>query len=174
MIAPRLRGAARAGLTSALCLSAACVPPARGDSGSAASAPVELTLTGADGHPLELAALRGRPLLLFVFTTFDQTCQLALTPLESFLRSRPKLRALGIAVQPNPEQLLPLYREALAVSFPLAYEPHNRVLTDTTPLGHIDTVPTYLLLDASGRLIARHVGALDQAALAEFTAPLAR
>jgi peroxiredoxin len=130
-------------------------------------------LLGADGKPLNLRELRGRPLLLFVFTTFDDTCQLALMPLERVLRSHPELSALGIAVQPEPQQLLALYRDALGVSFPLAYEPDSQVVAGKTMLGPIQTVPTYVLLDAQGRIAARHTGALTAAALEELFALVA-
>lgn len=122
-------------------------------------------LLAANRQPLNLRELRGRPLLLFIFTTFDDTCQLALIPLERVLHAHPELRALGIAAQPDPQQLLPLYRDALGVSFPLAYEPDNQVVAGKTMLGAIQTVPTYVLLDAQGRIAARHTGALTASAL---------
>jgi peroxiredoxin len=156
------------------CLVVACGALAPAADRRSVSPPVELMLLNANGQSLDLRELRGRPLLLFVFTTFDDTCQLALIPLERALRAHPELRALGIAVQPEPQQLLPLYRDALAVSFPLTYEPDNQVVAGKTMLGPIQTVPTYVLLDAQGRIAARHTGALNAAALEELFALASR
>lgn len=132
------------------------------------AAPVELTLVAPDGERFQLSALRGRPVLLFLFTTYDQASQLALTPLTSFVKAHPKLQTLGIATQPDPEALLPLYRNALAVPFPLVYEAEPEIVSGDSTLGAIETVPTYVLLDASGRIRARYTGALQEADLEEF------
>jgi hypothetical protein len=136
------------------------------------AAPVEMTLVGADGQRFGLSQLRGKPLLLFVFTTFDNASQLALTPLTSFLGAHPELPALGIAAQPDPAALLPLYRDALDVGIPLAYEADPQIVSGESMLGEIATVPTYVLLDASGRIAARHSGPLGSDELDEFADPV--
>jgi peroxiredoxin len=149
----------------------ACSGSTRPDAkANATSAPIELGLRMADGKHLELADLRGQPLLLFIFTTFDDASQLALAPLERVLKGRGKPQALGVAVQPDPHQLLPLYREALAVSFPLGFDPENSVVSGGSMLGPIATVPTYILLDAAGRIAARHTGAMSELELESFLA----
>jgi hypothetical protein len=137
------------------------------------TAPLHMALVDADGEPLHLSELRGRPLLVFIFTTFDEVCQLALLPLSQAPARHPQLQLLGVAAQPDPQRLLPLYRDALAVEFPLAYDPAQRVVAGDSPLGPLDTVPAYVLLDAGGRVVARHVGALDGAGLDELLSALA-
>ena len=106
------------------------------------------------------------------FTTYDEASQLALTPLTNFLAAHKQLQALGIATQPNPEALLPLYRDALGLAFPLVYEAEPQIVSGQSMLGRIDTVPTYVLLDASGRVAARHTGALSDTQLADFARPV--
>ncbi|MDH5672420.1 MAG: TlpA family protein disulfide reductase [Myxococcales bacterium] len=134
--------------------------------------PVELTLIDTDGGARSLGAMRGRPLLLFVFATYDDASQLALAPLTSFVRRHPEIPVLGIAAQPDPERLLKLFGEALDLPFPLAYEPQNRVVSGESQLGEIPAVPSYLLLDAEGRIIDRAVGALDGEGLENFVTPV--
>jgi peroxiredoxin len=134
--------------------------------------PLEMALVDADGEPLHLGELRGQPLLIYVFTTFDEVCQLALLPLSQAPARHPELQLLGIAAQPDPQRLLPLYRDALAVEFPLTYDPEQRVVVGDSPLGPLDTVPAYFVLDADGRVVARHVGALDGAELDELLSAL--
>lgn len=125
------------------------------------SAPVTLVLRTADGEPLPLPALRGQRVLLFIFTTYDDVSQLALTALEQFLLGRPKLRVVGVAVQPDPERLLRLYRDSLDVSFELAFDPNNGIVAGGSELGEIETIPTYIVLDTRGRIVARYTGALE-------------
>jgi hypothetical protein len=164
----------RRGLGTLLLLSFSCA--AIGCSGAARpdvrfnAPPIELGLQMADRKHLELADLRGQPVLLFIFTTFDDASQLALAPLERVLKRPGSPQALGIAVQPDPQQLLPLYRDALAVSFALGFDPANTVVGGGSMLGPIATVPTYILLDAEGRISARHTGAMSQAELESFLA----
>lgn len=139
--------------------------------------PISLALKSADGRVFGLEDLRGQPLLIFVFATYDDASQLALTPLEHVLHAHASgsgLHALGIAAQPDPERLLPLYREALGVSFALAYDPENLVVSGKSALGALETVPTFFLLDAEGRLIARHTGAMTEAELERFLEAIAR
>jgi hypothetical protein len=147
----------------ALALASSCgAPRASSEIASPHEAPVDLTLVDLDGRRFALSQLRGRPLLLFVFTTFDNASQLAITPLTSFLEAHPELSAIAIAAQPDPALLLPLYRDALDVRIPLAYETDPRIVAGESMLGRIETVPSYVLLDASGRIVARNSGALGQ------------
>lgn len=171
MSEPALRSALWLGPACACCIAiAACAARSSPTHPAAGSAPVDLELTSAEGRRFFLSELGGGPLLLFVFTTYDDACQLGLAPLERVLRAHPKLHALGIAVQPNAEQLLPLYREALAVSFPLAHDPAGLLLHGQSELGKVSTVPTYFLLDDHRQITARHVGLLTQGDLETFVA----
>lgn len=130
--------------------------------GPHAEAPVDLQLRTAGGRALYLHELRGKPLLLFVFTTFDELSQLALTPLNALARRRDEVNVVGIAVQPDPAELLPLYRSSLDIPFALTFEPDNRVVAGETALGKIATVPTFVMLDREGRVVARHVGVASE------------
>ena len=157
-----------------LALAASCAgqQPESDQASRAGSAPVDLALVGVDGRRFALSELRGRPLLLFLFTTYDDASQLALTPLTSFLRAHPELPALGIAAQPDPSALLPLYRDALDVRMPLAYEVDPQIVAGDSMLGELQTVPSYVLLDAHGRIAARHSGALTGSELETFAEPV--
>jgi len=142
--------------------------PERDTTPNADSGPVDLALVSAEGRRFALRELRGKPALLFIFTTFDDASQLALTLLTRFLGTHRELHALGIAAQPDPAQLLPLYRDALAVSFPLAYEQQPQIASGESALGPIAAVPAYVLLDADGRVTARHSGALSEQQLEDL------
>jgi len=169
MSARALRRGMWLALAIAVCVACGAVTQRAGGA-RAGRAPVEVELTSVDGRRFALSELRGSPLLLFVFTTYDDACQIALTEIERLLQSHSGLQALGVAVQPNAEQLLPLYRDALSVSFPLAYDPTSAVLRGESELGAVGAVPAFVMLDAQGRITARHIGALDRAGLAKLVA----
>lgn len=154
--------------TSCATQSSAAAPA--GSSAGAAYLPLKL----ASGEPTDLARLRGSPVLVFLFATYDGASQLALQPLSALHAQRPELRVLGIAVQPDAAAFLPPYASALDVRFPLAFDPSGELLRGTTSLGEVPAVPYYLLLDASGIVIERHVGVLEGDALEAFVAPALR
>jgi hypothetical protein len=78
------------------------------------------------------------------------------------------LAALGIAAQPQADQLLPLHRETLGITIPLAYDPHEQLIEGHSDLGPIRVIPSYVLLDAGGHVRASHAGALDERGLDQF------
>ena len=120
--------------------------------------PLELALRTTTGEFVDVGDLRGRPTLLFLFATFDGVSQAALRPLARFVRAHPDVHVLGIAAQPNAAPLLEAYQLALSPAFTLAYDPEERITEGTSNLGDVDTVPTYIMLDADGMEVARHTG----------------
>ena len=65
-----------------------------------------------DGRWLELADLRGTPVLLFVFATFDAVSQAALKSLRPFVPQHPEVVVVGIAAQPRAAQLVEAWNYA--------------------------------------------------------------
>jgi hypothetical protein len=124
-----------------------------------ASTPVlELTLGRADGTQLELAALSGKPTLLFLFATYDAASQFALAPLVRFIEHEPRLQVIGVALQPDAKAFLKMYQTTLAVPFALYTDPGNRLLHGDTALGRVAAVPAFVALDAEGHVRAQRVG----------------
>jgi thiol-disulfide isomerase/thioredoxin len=120
---------------------------------------VELTLRTAEGPLVFVGDLRGRPVLLFMFATFDALSQAALLPLEQFVQAYPDdVQVLGIAIEPDAERLIQHYMSALSPPFPVAYDPEGALDKGDTPIGKVDVIPSYVMLDAVGRPVARHVG----------------
>lgn len=119
---------------------------------------VTMTLTLASGGAVSLEELRGQPLLLFVFSTYDLGSQAALTPLLDFHERHPDVRILGIAAQPDAQRLLPHFAKALSVPFPLAFHPDSAIRSGESALGELQAVPTFVVLDARGRIAGRRVG----------------
>jgi hypothetical protein len=134
-----------------------------------APAPVlELTLGRADGTTCELAALSGKPTLLFLFATYDTASQFALAPLVRFIEKEPRLQVIGVALQPDAKAFLKLYQSSLAVPFALYTDPGNRLLHGDTALGRVGAVPAFVALDAEGHIRAQQVGVASAEQLREL------
>ena len=138
-----------------------------GSGGAAASAPpavagsVELALRLPDGAFIDVGELRGRPVMLFLFATFDAVSQMMLRPLEAFHAAHPEVDLIGVATQPDARLLIDAYVHALSPSFPVAYDPEESLPGDDTVLGPIEAIPALVLLDARGVLVARRYGFVE-------------
>lgn len=133
------------------------------------SVPIELGLRTTDGRWLEVGDLKGRPLLLFVFATFDTGSQAALTPLRTFVEHFDDIQVLGVAAQPKGEQLVAAWAYALDPPFVVGVDPYGGVEEGTSALGKIDAVPTFIVLDARGYERARVSGVQTEGALVRLT-----
>ena len=135
---------------------------------------LELGLRLSDGRWLELADLRGTPVLLFVFATFDAVSQASLKSLRPFVPQHPELVVIGIAAQPRATQLVEAWAYALDPPFVVGADPYGRVETGESTLGKIETVPTYILYDAEGYEIDRTTGLVTEGDLAQLVRPVSQ
>jgi len=131
-------------------------------------APIELTLRTPDGAFVDVGDLRGQPTLLFLFATFDGVSQASLRTLRRFFLRHPDVHLVGIAVQPQAAELVGAYAEALHVPFTVTYEPEERIAVGLSSLGAFEAVPTFVMLDARGREVGRHVGFASDRKLETF------
>lgn len=130
--------------------------------------PFRLALIDAQGEPFDVSDMQGKQRLLYLFATFDLPSQAALEPLREVAQQHPELAVIGIALQPNPRDLLQIFASTLSVEFPLAYEPDNRLLQGLTELGRIGGVPTYVLIDHEGFVQKQITGAMNAPTLAQW------
>jgi len=135
---------------------------------------LDLGLRLTDGRWVELAELRGTPVLLFVFATFDAVSQASLKSLRPFVPQHPELIVVGVAAQPRAGQLVEAWDYALDPPFVVGTNPYGRVENGESMLGRIETVPTYILYDADGYEIDRTTGLLSEGDLAQLVKPLPR
>ncbi|MDH3655940.1 MAG: hypothetical protein OEN21_16880 [Myxococcales bacterium] len=133
---------------------------------------LDLGLRLTDGRWVELAELRGTPVLLFVFATFDAVSQASLKSLRPFVPQHPELIVIGVAAQPRAAQLVEAWDYALDPPFVVGTNPYGRVENGESMLGKIETVPTYILYDAAGYEIDRTTGLLSEGDLAQLVKPL--
>lgn len=133
---------------------------------------LDLGIRLSDGRWLELADLRGTPVLLYVFATFDAVSQASLKSFRPFVPQHPEVLVVGVAAQPRASQLVEAWAYALDPPFVVGADPYGRVENGESVLGKIEVVPTYILYDSEGREIDRTTGLLSEADLAEFVRPL--
>jgi hypothetical protein len=133
---------------------------------------LELGIRLSDGRWLELGDLRGAPVLLFVFATFDAVSQASLKSLRPFVPQHPEVIVVGVAAQPRAAQLVEAWSYALDPPFVVGADPYGRVENGESVLGKIEAVPTYILYDAEGYEIDRASGLLSEGDLAKLVKPL--
>ncbi len=147
------------GLTMAAC-GGAGADAGLGTSHAAREAePVELAVRTPEGAFIDVGDLRGQPVVLFIFATFDAASQAATEPLSRFQRAHAAdAHVLAIAVQPNAAELVRPWAQALDLTLTVTYEPEPRILLGASALGSIPAIPTYVVLDSAGRVVARYTG----------------
>lgn len=133
---------------------------------------LDLGLRLTDGSWVELAELRGTPVLVFVFATFDAVSQASLKSLRPFVPQHPEVVVVGVAAQPRATQLVEAWAYALDPPFVVGANPYGRVENGESVLGKIETVPTYVLYGADGYEIDRATGLLTEGDLAELVKPV--
>jgi peroxiredoxin len=148
-------------LTVCLLFACACVPEPSVPGAQAGS--LELEVASSNGRRFEIASLRGQPLLLFLFTTYDPNSQFALVPLTRLAERDKRVKIIGIALQPEAQKFLPMFQESLDLPFPLYFDPDNHLLGGDTALGKVGSIPVTIAVDASGRVRDQLFGTLTQA-----------
>ena len=129
---------------------------------------VDLTLRMADGRVVEIADQLGSKVLLIVLATYDGVSQAAMRSVSRYARDHQDVLVLGIVAEPDAERFVPIYEESLALPFALTYDPDDTITTGTSDLGPLEAVPSFYVLDAQGRIAARHVGFMSERDLEHF------
>ncbi len=128
---------------------------------------LELTLARPDGHLLFVGEMRGQPVMLYFFATYDVASQANVMPLSTFAETHPEVRVVAVAIQPNARQFVDAWVSALRPPFEAAFDPDDAISQGTTPLGQLG-VPTFVLLDADGVPRAALAGGQTHATIEEM------
>lgn len=134
--------------------------------GGAADGAVEATFTTFDGAEVALSSLQGSPLLVNFFASTCAPCVLEMPDLEQVHRELgDKVMFLGLALQDRPEDARDLVART-GVTYRTAQDKDASAIT---ALGGT-VLPTTVLLDSRGRVVASHSGQLDAAGLRRLIA----
>ncbi len=113
-------------------------------------APLEGLAKLQNGEQLDLAGLRGRPVVIVLFATSDSASEIQMPEVQKvFVKIGGNVHVLALSVDPNDEALLPAYAEFMKLGFPIGIAP-DEVRTGKSSLGPLPIVPAVVLLDADG------------------------
>ncbi len=119
---------------------------------------LQLSLRTSTGEVLELADQRGSPVLLFFFATYDGASIASTRGVERFARGAQDTVVIAVALQPDPETFTAAYVETEAPPFTVAYDADGVIVQGRSDLGSFEAIPMFVMIDAHGREVSRHVG----------------
>lgn len=120
-----------------------------------------ITLQQPDGRSINLADLKGKPLVLNAWASWCGPCRREMPLLVEAARTNPGIQFIFLNISDGPEAVKAFERE-LGLKIPnLVLDPEARL---SDPL-RIQGLPTTLFYDAEGRLINRHLGEIRAEAL---------
>jgi peroxiredoxin len=127
-----------------------------------------------DGGEIELATLRGKPLVVHFFTTWSLPAQADLDELRATQEAQPadSFKILGIGLDVDGYKLIAPWRDAAQVDWLVAL-PSADVTAGKSAFGNVMAeVPSTVLVDAQGQVAWSHRGPLPPGELARRLASL--
>ena len=124
-----------------------------------------------DGEELSSETTRGRVTVLVMVTTFDLASQVAAKRVNQVLHAhRPRINAGAVVLEAAKyAPLAEAFRSVLELSYPVALADLDTLQRDST-FGEVVSVPTLLVLDATGREVTRNSGYVPVAELETWLA----
>ena len=148
------------GLTLGLLFVVSCVPEHSGPPSQGAEAPPYRGTT-LDGEDVELADLRGGPVLLNVWATWCTPCRIE-TPFFQALHEEfgPRgLQVVGVSVDVRGARRdIDRFLEEFGVEYTIVHDPENRVMDRYSVPG----LPSTYLIDADGTLRLIRIGLVSE------------
>jgi peroxiredoxin len=132
---------------------------------------VDLTLPSLDGDEVNLAQLRGKPVVVHFSTTGSLAAQVDIEELRRVRTDRRGLQVVEVALDPTQPRLIRAWADASRIDW-LVLLAAPGVVSGATAFGPVQITPTTFLLDAQGRIVWGHEGGLPRGALARVLAEL--
>jgi thiol-disulfide isomerase/thioredoxin len=111
-----------------------------------------------DGKPLDLAAEKGNVVFLNVWATWCGPCRFETPELQALQNQygAKGLKVIGVSVDEGDAEAVKTFVGEQKITYPIAVDPEGRIanLVQTTVL------PTSLLIDRSGKIVWRQIGAI--------------
>jgi thiol-disulfide isomerase/thioredoxin len=120
----------------------------------------EFKLDGIDGHPLTLASVRGKVVLLNFWATWCGPCRAEIPDLIALQQKyKDQLQIIGLTVDDDDLAFIKQVVTRTRINYPVAMAPPEV----RSQYGGIAALPTSFLLDAQGRVVQKHEGLRDPA-----------
>jgi hypothetical protein len=138
------------------------------DSSEQSREPVQFMLGTLDGGELSSDTTRGRTTALLFVTTYDLPSQAQAQLLRDVLSTHKPVANAAIVMMepPHAAPLAQVWADSISVKLPIAMA-SPALLSGDSQLGRIVGVPTLLVLDRRGRVIARAEGTVSREAIAQ-------
>jgi peroxiredoxin len=137
------------------------------------SKPAEMVLQAMGGGEVRLSEFRGRPLVLFFFTTWCVVCQVQVARLQPVRAAlgNDRVAVLGVSLDLQ-RTLVPHFVRAAGFNFPVAFGRTSMVRKSS--LGAIRGVPRTIILNAKGKLVADFKTPVSSKVLLDTLKPLVK
>lgn len=112
-------------------------------------------LTGVDvtGKAVDIAALKGKPVVLYFWATWCGACKMTSPTVDQYARSHPEVTVLGVAM--DEEAAVRAYLKETPRSFQVV--PASEQVQQAWP---VRALPTTVVLDTQGRIAWQRVGVM--------------
>jgi len=133
--------------------------------------PLQFTFGTIEGGEVSSDTTRGRTTALLFVTTYDLPSQGEAQLLRDVLSNHKPVANAAIVMMEAPQAaaLAKVWADAIALKWPIAMASPS-LMAGESQLGRINGVPTLIVLDRRGRLIAKSEGALGREAIRECLA----
>jgi peroxiredoxin len=120
----------------------------------------ELGFTTLGGEDIQLAALRGRPVLVTFWATTCGGCMEEMPHLiELYNELQPRgLEIIGVAMHYDPPNQVQTVRERFQVPYPIVLDLQQEA---ALAFGNVRLTPTTFLISPEGRIVKQTVGEMD-------------
>jgi cytochrome c biogenesis protein CcmG/thiol:disulfide interchange protein DsbE len=126
----------------------------------------KVTFTTFDGKEVKLASLKGKPLVVNFFASYCTPCIKEMPALQKVHRQTgDRVQFLGLAVSDRISEARRLIART-KITYPTAQDPDADVLTAVNAYN----LPTTVLIDAAGKIVGTHTGALTSSQLRSLLA----
>lgn len=157
-----------------MALAVACACACASSPPAPAGPALHLTLPAHGGGVIDFAALRGKPTLVHIFTTWSVPATDDAERLRQLDARTDALNIVGVALDDGSVPgALTAWRRATGIEYPVAVAT-PAVRAGRSVLGSTRQVPVSLLYDARGALVRRWEQALGEAGIAEIEREIER
>jgi thiol-disulfide isomerase/thioredoxin len=118
----------------------------------------EFAVKGIDGGTVNLAAARGKVVLLNFWATWCGPCRMEVPDLVELQKKyQDRLQVIGLVIDDTDEDAVRKFAKRYSINYPVA------MATDEMrfQFGGVPALPTSFIIDAQGRVVQKHIGLRD-------------